>query len=156
MKNTALVIAFASIISFGLSSCDGTSSDHTLTTARNYTQEAFDKRAAVFNVTITDFRKIDGQEFTHKLTGEQMFAMDFIATCTANQDGFVLLSEDSLVENLRIFQAGVSEVTEDVTQYGYIGRRQLAAGDVFNCRSKVIMVKKESGWQPIAVRGDIY
>jgi len=108
-----------------------------------------------FDVTVISVTESDGERFQHKRTGQDMYAMEFIATVQSKQDGYVLVQEDGTVRNLNVF----NYEPKDFLQKSYLNIaeiRHVHKGDRFDVRNKVILEKKSSGWKPVALRWDLY
>jgi hypothetical protein len=77
-----------------------------------------------------------------------MYALDFDATVKANQNGFIWIDDDDKVRSSYFH-------SDDEKDQG-IKSKYVNIGDTFVINNKVIMVKRESGWEPVDMRFDLY
>ncbi len=76
------------------------------------------------------------------------------ATVRSNQEGYVLVQEDGRVRNLNLF----NDEPKDIMQRAYLKIKEIKhikKGNQFEIHNRVIMVRKDSGWEPIALRWDL-
>jgi hypothetical protein len=108
-----------------------------------------------FDVSIVNIRKVDGERFQDKMTGQNMYAFEFAATVQANQEGYVFVQEDGMVRNLTFFNY---EPKDALNSPGFRIKeiRHVHQGDNFEIHNKVILEEKDSGWIPIDLRWDLY
>jgi hypothetical protein len=124
--------------------------------AKDYVIENWPKRG--LNASVIEVEKIDGIEYKNKYDGTDMYAQEFVATCKIDGEGFMLVDKDDIVRNITLFKNNVFEEMNERQRdlFGYKGAIEVHPGTAIKAGSKVIMVKKENGWKPIAIRGDLY
>lgn len=139
-----LVIAFFSCQLFG----------PTIGDVRRYVRDHINEWGR-FDVSIEEIHKLDGQTYQNKYTGVDMHAFEFMAVVKAKSEGYVIVAEDGRVRNLTIFDY---DLTEGLKGYflRYKEVRHITPGDLFEIHNKVIFSKKESGWEAIELRWDLY
>lgn len=148
MKNCISHILFSSALLLFIS-CSPAISE-----VRPFIEERIN-RSGNFDVTVISVAQAYGERFQHKRTGQNMYALEFIATVQTNRDGYILIQKDGMVRNLNIF----SYEPNDILQRGYLNIaeiRHVREGDKFEIRNKVILEKKNSGWNTVALRWDLY
>ncbi len=125
-------------------------------TAKQFIEENLPKNG--FNVTVNTVKKINGISYTSKYTGEDLYALEFVAICTVNDNGFVFINENNMVNNNTIFETDPSN--GDPNYFDFIPTikevRSVKPGDIIQYTSNVIMQKTDNGWEPLDIRGDLY
>jgi len=121
--------------------------------AKSFIEENINQRGN-FDVMVLNVEKIDGEFYKNKYTNQDMYALEFSATVRSNQEGYVLVQEDGRVRNLNLF----NDEPKDIMQRAYLKIKEIKhikKGNQFEIHNRVIMVRKDSGWEPIALRWDL-
>lgn len=68
------------------------------------------------------------------------------------------MDKDSLIRNLHVFDYNIWEQASEFmkSSSNYIGSVAVKKGQMIKISSKVIMKKGDNGWNPIALRWDLY
>lgn len=144
MKNVYLIF-----LALFVSSCDQRTS-----IAKQYVMDNFSKEG--FKVEVIDVEKTNGENYVNKYNGSNMYAMEFMALCRLQENGYLLIDKDSISRNFKIFKYNVWDSSNIIMKALYIGSLEVNAGDEIKCVSKVIMIEKDNGWEPVAIRADLH
>ena len=142
----SLRIILQLFICYILQSC----SDSRVEIARKYVEENINNYGQ-FNVAIEDFKKIDGENYMNRYNGQERYALEFVATVRTNQTGYIQIEKDKRVENFHILNYKPEPVAKNTIFDQGQTIKYIKVSDQFEIHSKVIMMKKESGWEAINI-----
>lgn len=111
-----------------------------------------------FTLKLIEVDRISGTSYNSRYDNTEMYAFEFVAKCEVLKSGYVLVNENNIVTNFKIFNYNIWESTNEFLKSAskYKGAIKVNIGDKIKCQNKVIMKKEKAGWVVLRISQDLY